>query len=125
MSTLVPPAVEHAPTVYQSEWHDIVKSEDSVEDPAHDEHQLVYCRPILFFGAEGTVGKEGAVKCLPVTDETGLQSQTDCATTFHDRSSSPAIDDKSIEMSTMCSSTHPVAKVVVVKPVEPVDTTED
>ena len=41
-------------------------------------YKLVYCRPILFFGAEGTIGKPGAVKCLPA-EPLSLQTTGDGA----------------------------------------------
>ena len=37
-------------------------------DPECDPYSLTYCRPVLFFGAEGTVGKVGSVKCFPLTN---------------------------------------------------------
>ena len=61
MNTLVPPASFHQPEEFHDEWHEIVASTSEDEDPECD-YELVYCRPVLFFGAEGTVGKVGAVK---------------------------------------------------------------
>ena len=65
MGTLVPPAVFHEPANYHREWHELVSTSETDVDPETDEYQLTYCRPVMFFGAEGTVGKVGAVKCLP------------------------------------------------------------
>ena len=64
MSTLFPPAVFHEPEQYHKEWHEFVGSGTNV-DPKTDEYRLTYCRPVMFFGAKGTVEKVGAVKCLP------------------------------------------------------------
>ena len=61
MNTLVPPASFHQPEEFHDEWHEIVASTSEDEDPECD-YELVYCRPVLFFGAEGTVGKVGSVK---------------------------------------------------------------
>ena len=66
MSTLLPPSSACKPTVYYQEWQELVTTSDSTVNPETDpNYKLVYCRPILFFGAEGTIGKPGAVKCLP------------------------------------------------------------
>ena len=67
MSTLLPPSSACKPTVYHQEWQELVATSDSTVNPETDtDYKLVYCRPVLFFGAEGTVGKPGAVKCLLV-----------------------------------------------------------
>ena len=67
MSTLLPPSSAYKPTVYYPEWQELVTTSGSTVNPETDtNYKLIYCRPILFFGAEGTVGKPGAVKCLPV-----------------------------------------------------------
>ena len=66
MSTLLPPSSACKPTVYYPEWQELVTTSDSIVNLETDtDYNLVYCRPVLFFGAEGTVGKPGAVKCLP------------------------------------------------------------
>ena len=63
MNTLVPPASFHEPEQYHPEWHELVTSSDETfEIDLESGYKLDYCRPILFFGAEGTVGKVGAVK---------------------------------------------------------------
>ena len=63
MSSLLPPSSACKPTVYYPEWHE--STWDSTVNPeTNTDYKLVYCRPVLFFGAEGTVGKPGAVKCL-------------------------------------------------------------
>ena len=69
MSTLLPPSSAYKPTVYYPEWQELVTTSGSTVNPETDtetDYKLIYCRPVLFFGAEGTVGKPGAVKCLPV-----------------------------------------------------------
>ena len=67
MSTLLPPSSACKPTVYYPEWQEVVTTSDFTVNPETDtDYKLVYCRPVLFFGAEGTVGKPGAVKYLPV-----------------------------------------------------------
>ena len=65
MSTLVPPSSADEPTTFYSQWHEIVAISDPTVDPECDPYSLTYCRPVLFFGAEGTVGKVGSVKCFP------------------------------------------------------------
>lgn len=66
MGTLVPPAVFHEPQEYHKEWHDLIAIQNAEVDPESDDCHLMYCRPILFFGAEGTVGRMGSVKCLRI-----------------------------------------------------------
>ena len=67
MNTLVPPASFHEPEQYHEEWHELVTSSDGTSEmDLESDYKLDYCRPILFFGAEGTVGKVGAVKCRKV-----------------------------------------------------------
>ena len=67
MNTLVPPANYHEPEQYYQEWHELVTAANETDvDLESDNYKLEYCRPILFFGAEGTVGKVGAVKCRKV-----------------------------------------------------------
>ena len=61
MNTLVPPASFHQPEEFNDEWHEILAPTSEDENPECD-YELVYCRPILFFGAEGTIEKVGAVK---------------------------------------------------------------
>ena len=79
MSTLLPPSSACEPTVYYPEWQELVTTSDSTVNPETDtDYKLVYCRPILFFGAEGTVGKPGAVKCL-LAEPVPLQTNGDGA----------------------------------------------
>ena len=79
MSTLLPPSSACKPTVYYQEWQELVTTSDSTVNPETDpNYKLVYCRPILFFGAEGTVGKPGAVKCL-LAEPVPLQTNGDGA----------------------------------------------
>ena len=79
MSTLLPPSSACKPTVYYQEWQELVTTSDSTVNPETDpNYKLVYCRPILFFGAEGTIGKPGAVKCLPA-EPLSLQTTGDGA----------------------------------------------
>ena len=69
MSTLVPPSSADEPTIFYSQWHEIVAISGPTVDPECDPYSLTYCRPVLFFGAEGTVGKVGSVKCFPLTND--------------------------------------------------------
>ena len=70
MSTLLPPSSACEPPVYYQEWQELVTTSGSLDSTVTPEnntdYKLIYCRPVLFFGAEGTVGKPGAVKCFPV-----------------------------------------------------------
>ena len=68
MSTLVPPSSADKPTTFYSQWHEIITIFGPTVDPECDPYYLTYCRPVLFFGAEGTVGKVGSVKCFPLTN---------------------------------------------------------
>ena len=77
MSTLLPPASACEPTVYYQEWQELVTTLDSTVNPETDTaYKLIYCRPVLFFGAEGTIGKPGAVKCLPLPQVCGDEAKT-------------------------------------------------
>ena len=68
MSSLLPPSSACEPTVYYKEWQELVTTSESLGSTVNPEtdtdYKLVYCRPVLFFGAEGTVGKPGTIKCL-------------------------------------------------------------
>ena len=98
MNTLVPPAGFHQPEEYHDEWHEMVASTSEDEDPECD-YELVYCRPVLFFGAEGTVGKVGAVKRKKVA----WADHTICNPLLQSAHSVPGDQQASVELQCMQS----------------------
>ena len=96
MSTLVPPSSADEPATFYQQWHELVAISGPTVDPECDPYSLTYCRPVLFFGAEGTVGKVGSVKCFPLTndDKDELVEKQEVQPTINQVSTGDTIPDK-------------------------------
>ena len=96
MSSLVPPSSADEPTTFYQQWHELVAISGPTVDPECDPYSLTYCRPVLFFGAEGTVGKVGSVKCFPLTndDKHELLEKQEVQPTINQVSTGDTIPDK-------------------------------
>ena len=89
MVTLTPPALLWEPPMYSEHWHDKQsKAEWKVEAGEH--FDLVYFRPVLLYGADGTLGHRGSVGCKVHVD--GINKAE--ATAESHPEDSPDLDEK-------------------------------